>query len=263
MNIQDIRNMFSLEGKKAIVIGGAGGIGAAIAKGFAAFGADTAIASRNMEHLKETAEEIKQETGKEVRVYQVDVSNEASIQQLVKRTREEWGIVDILCNSQGFNKKFKTTEMPMDVWDELYAVNVRGMFICCKEFGKGMIEQHYGKIINVGSIGARRATTGDISCCYNSSKGAVDSMTLALGAGWAKYGITVNNINPILTLTPMMVPIFEQDPGKKKSVESRNPMGRMGKPEDCIGMAVYFASDASSFVTGQFLYPDGGLMILQ
>ena len=261
--MKDIRNLFSLEGKKALVIGGGGGIGAAIAKGFAAYGADTAIASRNMENLKAAAAEIEAETGKKVRVYQVDVSSEDSIKALVEKTRSEWGIVDILCNSQGFNKKFKTTEMPMDVWDQLYDVNVRGVFICCKEFGKGMIEQKYGKIINVGSIGARRATTGDISCCYNSSKGAIESMTLALGAGWAKYGITVNNINPILTLTPMMVPIFKQEPEKKKLVESRNPMGRMGEPEDCIGMAVYFASDASSFVTGQSLYPDGGLMILQ
>ena len=261
--MKELTKLFSLEGRKAIVIGGGGGIGGAIAEGFAAFGADTAIASRNMETLRSTAGSIEAETGKKVRTYQVDVSSEESIKSLAAQTRQDMGTVDILVNSQGLNKKVKTVDMPMDLWDDMYAVNVRGVFICCREFGKGMIEQKYGRIINIGSIGARRATTGDISCCYNSSKGAIESMALALGAGWAKYNITVNNINPILTMTPMMVSIFEQEPEKKKAVESRNPMGRMGMPEDCIGMAVFFASEAGSFVTGQTLYPDGGLMILQ
>ena len=261
--MKDLTQLFSLKGKKAIVIGGRGGIGSAIAKGFAAFGADTAIASRNHEASKTIAHSIEAEIGKNVRTYQVDVTSEESIKALVNQTKQEMGVIDILVNSQGVNKKVRTVDMPIDIWDEMYAVNVRGVFICCKEFGKGMIEQKYGRIINIGSIGARRATTGDISCCYNSSKGSIESMTLALGASWAKYNITVNNINPILTLTPMMVPIFEQEPEKKKSVESRNPMGRMGMPEDCIGMAIFFASEAGSFVTGQTLYPDGGLMILQ
>ncbi len=261
--MNNLTELFSLKGKKAVVIGGGGGIGSAIAKGLAAFGADTAIASRNAETLKTTADAIETEVGKRVRTYQVDVSNEESIKSLVAQTRQDMGIVDILVNSQGLNKKFKTTEMPMDVWDDMFDVNVRGVFICCKEFGKGMIEQKYGRIINISSSGAIRASTGDISCCYNSTKGALESMKLALGAGWAKYNITVNNINPILTLTPAMATIFKQDPEKKKSVESRNPMGRMGMPEDCIGMAVFFASEAGAFVTGQTLYPDGGLMILQ
>jgi NAD(P)-dependent dehydrogenase (short-subunit alcohol dehydrogenase family) len=261
--MKDLTQLFSLEGKKAVIVGGGGGIGAAIAKGFAAFGADTAIASRAIEGLMAAAGSVEAETGRKVRTYQVDVSSEESVRSLVAQTGQEMGTIDILVNSQGLNKKFKTVDMPMDVWDDMFAVNVRGVFLCCKEFGKGMIEQHYGRIINIGSIGARRASTGDISCCYNSSKGAIESMTLALGAGWARYNITVNNINPILTLTPAMVPIFEQEPEKKKAVESRNPMGRMGLPDDCIGMAVFFASEAGAFVTGQTLYPDGGLMILQ
>ena len=259
----DINKLFSLEGRKAIVIGGAGGIGAAIAKGLAVYGADTAIASRNMEKLNAAAAEIEAETGKRIRTYQVDVSSEASIIELVKKTRDEWGVVDILVNSQGLNHKFLAEEMPMDEWDAMYNVNVRGLFICCKEFAKGMIEQKYGKIINIGSIGAERTSTAGISVCYSSSKGAVKTMTMNLAAGWAKHNITVNSVNPILTPTPMMVEIFKQDPAKKASVVGRNPMGRMGEPEDCVGMAIYFASDASSFVTGQSLCPDGGLLTLQ
>lgn len=155
------------------------------------------------------------------------------------------------------------SSMPMDEWDAIYDVNVRGLFICCKEFAKGMIEQKYGKIINIGSIGAERTSTAGISAAYSSSKGAVKTMTMNLAAGWAKYNITVNQVNPILTSTPMMVEIFKQDPAKKAAVLGRNPMGRMGEPEDCVGMAIYFASDASSFVTGQGLCPDGGLLTLQ
>ena len=259
----DYTKLFDLTGKKAIVIGGAGGIGKAIASGLAQFGADTAIASRNEEKLKEAAEEIEKETGKKIRYYTVDVSSEESIQELVKKTKADVGITDILVNSQGLNHKFLAEEMPMDEWDAMYAVNVRGLFICCKEFAKGMIEQKYGKIINIGSIGAERTSTAGISAAYSSSKGAVKTMTMNLAAGWAKHNITVNQVNPILTPTPMMVEIFKQDPEKKKSTIGRNPMGRMGDPSDCVGMAIYFASDASSFVTGQGLCPDGGLLTLQ
>lgn len=259
----DLKNLFSLEGRKAIVIGGGSGIGAAIAKGLAVYGADTAIASRDLNKLNATAAAIEAETGKKIRTYQVDVSCEQSIVDLVKKTREEWGIVDILVNSQGLNHKFLAEEHPMDQWDAMYNVNVRGVFICCKEFAKGMIEQKYGKIINVGSIGAERTSTAGISACYSSSKGAVKTMSMNLAAGWAKYNITVNQVNPILTPTPMMIEVFEKDPAKKAAVLSRNPMGRMGAPEDCVGMAIYFASDASSFVTGQGLCPDGGLLTLQ
>ncbi len=260
---KDLKNMFDLTGKKALVIGGAGGIGGAIARGLAAAGADVAIASRNLEKLNEAAAEMEAEIGSKFRVYQVDVSSEESIVDLAKRTREEWGIVDILVNSQGLNHKFLAEEHPMDEWDAMYQVNVRGVFIACKEFGKGMIEQKYGRIINVGSIGATRTSTAGISACYSSSKGAVRTLTMNLAAGWAKYNITVNGVDPILTPTGMMVEIFKQDPAKKASVEGRNPMGRMGEPEDCAGPAVFFASDAASYVTGQFICPDGGLLTLQ
>lgn len=259
----DLNNMFSLNGRKALVIGGAGGIGGAIAKGLACAGADVAIASRNLEKLEQTAAEMQAETGHSFRVYQVDVSSEESIAALAQKTREEWGIVDILVNSQGLNHKFLAEDHPMDEWDAMYAVNVRGLFIACKEFAKGMIEQKYGRIINVGSIGAIRTSTAGISACYSSTKGAVRTLTMNLAAGWAKHNITVNGVDPILTPTGMMVEIFKQDPAKKASVESRNPMGRMGAPEDCAGPAVFFASEAAGYVTGQFICPDGGLLTLQ
>lgn len=252
-------NLFSLEGKKAMVIGGSSGIGQAIAKGLAAFGADVAIASRSLENLQTAAKEIEEEVGVPVRYYQVDVADEASIVALAKKTREEWGIVDILVNSQGYNKKYPMLEQPIEEWDKMYDVNIRGVMICCREFGRGMIEQKYGKIINIGSIGAFSHDTEDLSTGYSSTKNAVHGFSAELAVCWAKFNITVNVIAPILTATKMMIPIFKQDPQHLADVEAHNPMGRIGRPDDCIGLAVFFASEASSFVTGQVMLPDGGL----
>lgn len=257
------KDLFSLRGRKAVVIGGAGGIGKAIATGLAAFGADTAIASRNLEGLTHAAVEIRQDCGADVRVFQVDVASEESIIRLVAKTKQAFGPADILVNSQGLNKKFPSEEMPMDEWDAMFAVNVRGVFIACKEFGKAMIEQRYGRIINVGSIGAKRNTAAGISTCYGATKGAVDSITAALAAGWGKYGITINNICPIMTETPMMARIFAERPQVRDDLAARVPLGRIGQVEDSVGLAILLASEAGAFINGQLIYPDGGLMALQ
>ncbi|MBQ9031988.1 MAG: SDR family oxidoreductase [Parasporobacterium sp.] len=256
-------DLFSLKGKKAMVIGGGGGIGRAIAHGFSAFGADVCIASRNLAGLQEVAAEIEADTGNKVRCFTVDVADEQSIIDLVSKTKEEVGTIDILVNSQGYNKKYSTIDCPIEEWDKIYAVNIRGVMICCREFGKGMIEQNYGRVINIGSIGAKRHSVSGVSGAYSSSKGAVASFTTQLAAEWAKYNITVNGVCPILTLTKMMEPIKAKDPEHFAKIESRVPMGRIGLPEDTVGMSIFFASEASKFVTGQFLYPDGGLMLLQ
>lgn len=257
------KQLFSLEGKRAMVIGGGGGIGREIAHGFADFGADVCIASRNMDGLLEVAKEIEEETGKKVHCYTVDVTSEQSIIDLAAKVKEEVGTIDILVNSMGYNKKFSTLDCPIDEWDMHYTVNIRGLMLCCREFGKGMIEQKYGRIINIGSIGAMRHSVSGVSGAYSSTKGAVQSFSTQLAAEWAKHNITVNQICPILTLTKMMEPIKAKDPAHFAKIEERNPMGRLGLPSDAVGMAVYFASEASSFVTGQRLYPDGGLMLLQ
>ena len=174
------------------------------------------------------------------------------------------GTVHILVNSQGYNKKFPAFEFPMDEWDKIYAVNVRSMMICSKFFGRYMKEQNYGKIINLSSIASRYGVTNDTSIGYASSKGAVNSFTTTLAAGWAKHNITVNGICPILTVTGMMIPILEANPQIKESIGQRVPLGnRLGLPQDIVGPVLFFASDASAFVTGQLLCIDGGLSTLQ
>jgi len=259
----DYKNIFSLEGKKAVVIGGGGGIGQEIAKALSTFGAEVVIASRNLEALQTVAQTMESETGYKVHACQVDVSSEESIISLVEETKAIFGTADILVNSQGLNKKAVMTEQPMDLWDAMYSVNVRGVFIAIKEFSKGMIEKGSGRIINVGSIGAILSTKGGNSVGYGSTKGAVDSMTTNMCGYLGQYGITINNICPIITETPMMVEIFKKNPTFKEMIAGRVPLGRIGIPSDCAGIAVFLASEAACFVSGQRIYADGGLQTQQ
>lgn len=255
-----VAKLWSLEGKKAVVIGGAGGIGQAIATGLVQAGAEVAIASRNIENLKRAATEIEEKTGKSIRYYTVDVSNEKSIIELADKTHSDMGFVSILVNSQGLNKKIPTTEMPIDVWNAMFDVNVKGVMIACREFAKYMIEEKYGKIINISSIrGIRAVKGGKGNTCYSTTKGALDMLTKSLASEWAEYNITVNGIGPVVTMTPMMEEIYKDNPSRKDNASRNIPMGRLGETEDNIGPAVFFASSASDFVTGQVIYPDGGM----
>ncbi|NTV88831.1 MAG: SDR family oxidoreductase [Clostridiales bacterium] len=259
----DYREIFNLKNKRAVVIGGAGGIGGEIAEGLAAVGANVAIASRSMEKLQKQAAKIKENTGVSVKCFAVDGSSEESVAKLYDDVMSELGGIDILVNSQGLNKKFSALEHPVTEWDEMFSANVRSIMLTCKYFGRYMKEQHYGRIINVSSIGAIRSKQSDISVCYGSTKGAVNAYSVNLAAGWAEYGITVNCIGPIITETEMMKPIFENNPELRAGTIARVPVGRLCQPEDCAGIALFLASDASSFVTGQIIYADGGLMTLQ
>jgi gluconate 5-dehydrogenase len=252
-------NLFSLAGKNAVVVGGAGGIGQSIAQGLAEAGAWVAIASRNEESLKRAAAEIKAE-GQSVQYYTVDASDEASVEALVAKLVADVKRVDILVNAQGLNKKFNAEDFPMDVFKQLLDVNVSGVMMCCKHFGKHMIKNGYGKIINLSSVRGKIATAGPGNAGYCATKGAVDMITRQLASEFGKYNITVNAIGPTITETPMMTQILNsRGPNARKESADKHPMKRMGLPSDCIGPAVFLASDASCFVTGNIIYPDGGL----
>jgi len=259
----DYKNMFNLQGKRAVVIGGGGGIGGSIAEGFAAVGVKTAIVGRSLDKLENQAKKIRENTGAEVHCFAADCSSEESVAKLCDEVCGVFGGIDILVNSQGVNKKFSALEHPVAEWDEMFAANVKSIMLTCKYFGRLMKEQHWGRIINVSSIAAIRSKQSDISVCYGSTKGAINAYSLNLAAGWAEYGITVNCIGPIMTETDMMKPIFEKNPELLTGTIARVPAGRIGKPEDCAGLAIFFASEAAGFVTGQTLYPDGGLCTLQ
>ena len=176
--------------------------------------------------------DIKEACDKRVSWYTVDATDEESVKSLVDAVIRNMGQVDILVNAQGLNKKFPAQDFDMDVFQQMLSVNVAGVMMCCKHFGKQMIERGYGKIINVSSVRGKIATR-------------------APG----------NAIAPTVTETPMMTEVIEQRGGNayRKQQADTLPMRRMAVPQDCVGPAVFLASHASDFVTGNIIYPDGGL----
>ena len=249
--------MFRLDGKVAVVIGGGGGIGRYLAEGLSRYGAKVAIASRNIEKLKKVAEEIGSKTGGDVEAFQVDVTDEKSVAQLREQVLSRYGTVDILVNSQGFNVKRPAIEFPVQDWDALFDVNVKGTLLACREFGKVMVEKRKGKIINMSSVRGIRATKWGGNVGYCATKGAVDMITRALAAEWAPYNVNVNAIAPALVDTGFSPTL--RDPERLKKYIDSIPLGRIAKPEDIVGVCIFLASPASDFITGQIIYVDGGL----
>ena len=247
--------MFRLDSKVAVVIGGAGGIGEAMSLGLAQQGAKVAIASRNLQKLEETAQNIQSKTGSEVVASRVDVTDEQSVARLVEKVVSKFGTVDILVLSQGVNTRRPALEFPVSVWDELFDTNVKGTMLACREFGKVMVEKKRGKIIIISSVrGIRGIDGGNEGYC--ASKGAVDMITRTLACEWAPYNVNVNAIAPAIVRTQMTKALA---PERLEKFLSRVLIKRLGEPEDIAGACVYLASPASDWVTGQILYVDGGL----
>ncbi|MCG8638400.1 MAG: glucose 1-dehydrogenase [Desulfobacterales bacterium] len=252
-----MKDMFKLDGKIAIVTGGAGGIGKALALGLGIHGATVVVSSRNQGAIDAVAAEITQESGNEAMAVSCDVTSEDSMKDLTDRVKEKYGRIDILVNAMGMNIKHDAFEYPISDWEKLFDVNVKGTMIACKAAGRVMREQNYGSIINLSSVRGIRGYTGGNSG-YCATKGAVELITKALALEWAPLGIRVNAIGPALIITPGTRHIAE-DPELAKKYASAVPMGRIGLPEDMVGACVYLASEASGFVSGQTLYVDGGL----
>lgn len=259
----DYKSLFDFTGKRAVVVGGGGGIGGGIAEAFADVGMKVAIVGRTPAKLEKKAAQIEEQTGNKVLCFAADCDDDAVVEKLSADVIAALGGIDILVNSQGVNKKFSALEHPVAEWDEMFSANVKSIMLTCKYFGREMVNRKKGRIINLSSIGAVRTKPSDISVCYGATKGAVDAYSLNLAAGWAQYGVTVNCIGPIMTETEMMKPIFAKNPELRDGTAARVPCGRIGLPEDCAGIALFLASDASGFVTGQRIYADGGLMTLQ
>jgi gluconate 5-dehydrogenase len=255
------KDLFSLEGKNIIVVGGAGGIGCGLAQGFITYGARVGIADINVEAMGRAAADIEAATGQKVFTYQISSEGdpEKNVEDTIAAAVRDMQRIHVLVNAQGFNIKAPATEFPLEDWDKLFAVNVRSVMLCCKHFGAYMVKQGGGKIINMSSIrGQRGALGGNLGYC--STKGAIDMMTRQLGVELASKNVQVNALGPIITLTPMTEETVKKDPGRYEKVLQNIPMGRMGTIPDLIGPAVFLASPAADFVTGTILYPDGGTM---
>ena len=252
-----MKDIFSLKGKIAVVTGGAGGIGEALALGLGNQGATVVVSSRNQDALNAVASKITSETGSESIGIASDVTDEASVKALFDKVMEKYGRVDILVNAMGMNIKRDAFEYPMEDWDRLFAVNVKGTMIACQAAGRIMREQKGGAIVNLSSVRGIRGYTGG-NTGYCATKGAVELITRALALEWAPHQIRVNALGPALVITPGTRHIAE-NPELAAKYAAAVPMGRIGLPEDMVGAVVYLASDAASFVSGQTIYVDGGL----
>jgi len=255
-SIEEIKNLFDLKGKVAIVTGGSGGFGKSVSIGLAAHGADVVVTSRTLSSLEETASAIKK-LGRKSLPISCDVVDPKSVDQMVKKTVDAFGKVDILITSAGIAMRSPAEEMPIDDWQKVMDVNVKGTFLCCQAAGKVMIKQGIkGKVVTVSSIRGLLGHPGGYSA-YGTSKGAVHLLTRQLAIEWAKYKINVNSIAPCIFWTPLTAPILN-DEKMYNIFMSRIPWGRAAEPEDFIGAAVFLSSDASEFMTGHILYVDGG-----
>lgn len=245
-----------VSGKVAVVVGGTSGIGKALALGLAEAGADVVASSRRIEQVREAASAI-EATGQRSLAVASDVGDRASLQHLLDETLSKLGKVDILVNCAGTTKRTPTLEMDEALWQSILDTNLTGTLRCCQIFGRFMIARGYGRIINIASLSSFVALYE--VAAYAASKAAVASLTKSLAIEWAKHGVCVNAIAPGVFRTPLNTELLDRtDRGKEFLM--RTPMGRFGKTEELVGAAIYLASDAASFVTGEILAVDGGFL---
>ncbi|MCM3244234.1 SDR family oxidoreductase [Cytobacillus oceanisediminis] len=253
MNVMDL---FDLTGKTALITGGGRGLGAQIAEGYAEAGANIVLCSRKVETCQETADRLAK-LGVKTLALSCDISKPEDVHKVVDRTVKEFGTIDILVNNSGATWGAPAEEMPLEAWRKVINVNVTGTFLMSQAAGKIMIEQKSGKIINIASVAGLGGTDPRVmdTIGYNTSKGAVITMTKDLAVKWGRYGINVNAIAPGFFPTKMSAAIIEH--GKNPILEA-TPLRRFGSADDLKGAALFLASNASNYVTGDVLIVDGG-----
>ena len=245
-----------LTGKVAVVIGGTSGIGRAIAHGLAEAGADVVPTSRRAEQVAESAGEIQQLGRRSLEVVS-DVSDRTSLERLLATCVGEFGKVDILINSAGRTKRTPTLEVTEDEWTDILDTNVTGTLRACQVFGRHMLERKYGRIVNIASLSSFVALYE--VAAYAASKAAVAMLTKSLAVEWAPHGVNVNAIAPGVFRTALNQKLLDETERGKEFL-MRTPMKRFGKVEELAGAAVFLASDAASFITGEVLVVDGGFL---
>ncbi len=249
-------SLFSLAGKTAVVLGGTSGIGRAIALGLADADAAVIVSGRRLEQIKETADAIETRGRKSLRIPS-DVRNRKSLEELRDAVVGAVGHVDILVNAAGITKKSPTVDLTEETWSDILDTNLNGTLRGCLVFGKHMLGRGSGRIINIASLGSVVGLFEVTAYC--ASKAGVAALTRSLAVEWSRLGVLVNAIVPGVFRTDMNANLLN---GTERGREflMRTPMGRFGKVEELVGAAVYLASDASSFVTGQCLAVDGGFL---
>ena len=250
-------SLFSLEGRIAVVLGGTSGLGHTIALGLAEAGANVVVSARRGLLVEKTASEIEGKGRKSLRVV-ADVRDRKSLVGARASILKQFGRVDILVNAAGVTQKLPTLEMKEEDWNEILETNLTGTLRGCQIFGEVMLKQGEGRIINIASLGSLLGLFE--VAAYSASKSGVASLTRrSLAVEWSRYGVLVNAIVPGVFRTNMNAKLLE---GTERGREFllRTPMGRYGKAEELIGAAVFLASAASAFVTGQLIAVDGGIL---
>ncbi len=252
-----MKNLYEMEGKVAIVTGGAHGIGFAYAKGYLEHGAKVAICDVNQTYIDEAKEKL-MEYGDSLLAGKVDVTDEAQIHTFVEQVLAAFGQIDVLVNNAGVLIRKFPEEMDGKDWDFVMDINVKGTFLFSVEVGKWFIAQkRRGKIINISSQTGLRAA--DRRLAYCTSKAAIIQFTRTLASEWGKYGINVNAIAPGYIKTDMNKDL-RSDEKVYQSMKDEIPMGDFGLPEDIVGTLIYLSSEASDYITGQVIFTDGGLV---
>ncbi len=248
--------MLSLENKVAVVLGGASGIGKAIALGYAKAGADVVVSSRRKDMVEETAGELRQ-LGSKTFVHTSDVTDRASLEAFCQAVLDEFGRVDILVVTSGILIKCPTAEMAEADWQRVIDTNLTGTFRANQIFGRQMIRQKRGVILNTGSMTSFVAFSE--VAAYNASKSGVRMLTETLAVEWAPHNIRVNAIAPGVFRTSLNARALDI-PERLEAILRRTPMGRIGTLDELVGAAVFLVSDEAAFITGVTLPVDGGFL---
>jgi NAD(P)-dependent dehydrogenase (short-subunit alcohol dehydrogenase family) len=257
-----VRELFDLKGRVALITGGSRGLGLQIAEALGEMGARLVLTARKESELEEAAAELRR-LGMEVLPVVCDLSKPEQITPMVESVLKSWGAIDILVNNAGATWGAPTVEHSLEAWQKVVSLNLTGAFLVTQAVGKlSMIPRGRGRIINVASIAGLKGNDphgGMFTIAYNTTKGGMISMTRALAAEWAQNQITVNAIAPGFFPSKMTRGTLEKS---LDTIVKRNPLGRVGGPEDLKGLAVLFASDASAFITGQVVAVDGGRTVV-
>lgn len=251
----NVKQLFDLTGRVAIVSGGSMGLGRQMAEGLGEMGANLVLCARKKERCEEAAEEMSSR-GVQALALGCDVKDRAGVQAVVDATLAKFGRVDILVNNAGVSWGAPVEEMTLEQWDKVLATNLTGTFLFCQAVGKAMVAQKAGKIINIASVAGMGGASPDLQAIgYHASKGGVIAFTKDLACKWAPHNIQVNAIAPGWFPTHMSGWVIEH---RKGSLLEKIPAGRFGGDHDLKGAAVFLASDASAYVTGHVLVVDGG-----
>ena len=256
-----IQQLFDLKGRTALVTGGSRGLGLQLAHALGEAGARIMLSSRKAEDLEEAAADL-QAAGIDARWIAADCAREEDIHKLADQTLERMGDIDILVNNAGAAWGAPAEDHPLEAWDKVMNLNVRGYFLLAQRVGKrSMIHRKRGRIINIASIAGLGGNPAEMTTlAYNTSKGAVITFTQALACEWGRYGINVNAICPGFFPSRMTKGTLERLGEEKLAAHA--PLRRLGDDEDLKGTALLFASDAGKHITGQWLAVDGGVSVI-